>query len=171
MLEAYEQQPDAFTSSVSERAGLPLSWWASRLKTGAAATEQVLGAFRNVQLSGVVGVSFQAREKIQHKATVFGMYVPSQWRRQGIGQQLIQAALAQARRRPGVRVTQLTVTQGNRTALALYQRNGFVQFGLEPFAVAVGHSFISKIHMWCDLEVNHDGQAGTWTVNASGSVD
>ncbi len=31
MLEAYECHPDAFTSSVAERAQLPLSWWQKRL--------------------------------------------------------------------------------------------------------------------------------------------
>ena len=30
MLEAYEAHADAFTSSVAERAALPLDWWQSR---------------------------------------------------------------------------------------------------------------------------------------------
>jgi hypothetical protein len=32
--------------------------------------------------------------------------------------------------------------------LALYQRKGFVPFGLEPYAVAVGTGFVAKVHMW-----------------------
>jgi hypothetical protein len=31
MLEAYERHPDAFTSTATERAALPLSWWEARL--------------------------------------------------------------------------------------------------------------------------------------------
>jgi RimJ/RimL family protein N-acetyltransferase len=53
-----------------------------------------------------------------------------------------------ARSRPGILLIQLTVTEGNLAALALYQRKGFVQFGLEPFAVAVGSGFVNKVHMW-----------------------
>jgi len=34
----------------------------------------------------------------------------------------------------------------------LYERSGFVEFGVEPYAVAVGESFVSKVHMWCDIE-------------------
>ena len=44
MLQAYAEQPYAFTSSVAERAGLPLTWWAARLSEGALATEIVLDA-------------------------------------------------------------------------------------------------------------------------------
>lgn len=57
-----------------------------------------------------------------------------------------------ARNRPRIKLVQLTVTQGNDGAHTLYAHCGFVQFGLEPFAVAVGEEFVAKIHMWCNLE-------------------
>ena len=62
------------------------------------------------------------------------------------------AAVGYARARHGMRVLQLTVTQGNVAAEALYQRCGFVRFGIEPFAIAVAGRYLSKVHMWCDLE-------------------
>lgn len=65
---------------------------------------------------------------------------------------LVPAALAHARARNGVKLVQLTVTHGNSAAQALYERCGFVEFGLEPYAVAVGPEFVSKVHMWCNLE-------------------
>jgi ribosomal protein S18 acetylase RimI-like enzyme len=115
----------------------------------------VLGAFHERQLAGVAGVSFESREKARHKATLFGMYVPYRFRRHGLGRQLVQAALVQARSRSGVKIVQLTVTHGNHAAQRLYELCGFVQFGLEPFAVAVGDQFVSKVHMWCNIEVRH----------------
>ena len=151
MLEAYELHPDAFTSSLAERAVLPLSWWQSRLKEDPLPSELVFGAFREKELSGVAGLSFESREKARHKATLFGMYVPSRHRRHGLGRQLVHAALEFARGRPGVKLVQLTVTRGNRAAQALYEGSGFVPFGTEPFAVAVGSEFVSKVHMWCDI--------------------
>ena len=154
MLEAYELHPDAFTSSAGERAALPLTWWESRLGPGPAPSDMVLGAFRSDKLAGVAGLSFETREKIRHKATLFGMYVPSEFRRAGIGHQLVGAALAHARARNGVTLVQLTVTHGNRAARPLYERCGFVEFGLEPFAVAVGAQYVSKVHMWCDLRAS-----------------
>jgi ribosomal protein S18 acetylase RimI-like enzyme len=153
MLEAYEHHPDAFTSTVAERASLPLSWWESRVKTEADTNEMVLGAYCGSRLSGVVGLSFESREKARHKAHLFGMYVPSKLRNGGVGKSLVLAVLEHARKRPGVRIVQLTVTQGNSAAQALYERCGFVPFGVEPLAVALGVQFVSKVHMWCDLRV------------------
>lgn len=45
------------------------------------------------------------------------------------------------------KVIQLTVTAGNDAAFKLYQRCGFIQFGLEPMAVRVGEDYFDKIHM------------------------
>ena len=151
MLAAYERHPDAFTSSVAERSALPMSWWAARLRDDPDAAELVLGAFEGERLVGAAGVSFETREKARHKATLFGMYVPEEHRHKGIGHGLVVAALAHAGQRSGVRLVQLTVTDGNLPAVALYERCGFVAFGLEPFAVAVGDGYVSKLHMWCDL--------------------
>lgn len=151
MLEAYERHPDAFTSSVAERAALPPAWWESRLQEEPQARERVFGAFRDGQLAGVAGLSFESREKLRHKATLFGMYVPEPFRQHGLGRQLVHAVLACAASRPEIRLVQLTVTQGNDAARGLYEKHGFVPFGVEPFAVAVGAGFVSKVHMWRNM--------------------
>ncbi|CAI8964357.1 GNAT family acetyltransferase [Pseudomonas sp. IT-P253] len=148
MLEAYDLHPQAFTSSVRERAVMPLSWWESRL-TGK--LDVVLGAFEEGKLAGIVGLAFESREKARHKVTLFGMYVSGKVRQRGLGYQLVQAALKQAQTHPGLKLIQLTVTAGNEAALNLYQRCGFIQFGLEPLAVRVGEDYFDKIHMWREL--------------------
>lgn len=161
MLHAYAQHPDAFTSSAQERERLPMSWWEARLSGGSDAADLVIGALvtdaRGQRvLVGVVGLSFEAREKARHKCTLFGMYVAEEHRRLGLGDALVLAALEQARLRPHLRLVQLTVTQGNDSAYALYARHGFVEFGLEPMAVAVGEGFVNKCHMWLDLRLPRD---------------
>jgi len=158
MLEAYELHPEAFLSGVAERAQLPLSWWEDRLCEAPTPKEIVFGCLNKEELCGVVGLSFDGREKARHKATLFGMYVPARFRKLGMGSKLIRQTLSYAKSRPGVLVVQLTVTHGNMAAQSLYERHGFVQFGLEPLAVAVGPAFVSKSHMWCDLE-RTDSQA------------
>ncbi len=156
MLDAYALHPDAFTSSVAERAALPITWWASRLAGGPDSSQLVVGIFKDDELAGAAGLSFEPREKVMHKATLFGMYVQAKFRRQGLGRGLVHSVLAEARARTGVRVVQLTVTHGNRDAHALYTQCGFVEFGWEPFAVNMGTGFASKVHMWCDLLAPHD---------------
>ena len=150
MLEAYAAHPDAFTSSVAERAALPLSWWEKRLWDAPDSSQAVFGLFDG-QLAGAVGLSSDTREKANHKATLFGMYIRTAFRGQGHGHLLVKAALDHARTRPRLTVVQLTVTEGNLGAETLYAKHGFVRFGLEPYAVAVGSQYVSKVHMWCDL--------------------
>ncbi len=152
MLEAYTLHPDAFTSSVAERATLPLSWWQARLDASPQAAEVVFGVFHHGALVGAAGLGFETRDKALHKARLFGMVVRPEHRLRGFGAALVRAVLADAREREGVRLVQLTVTEGNAAAQRLYQRFGFVPFGLEPLAVAVGQGHVAKVHMWCDLQ-------------------
>lgn len=156
MLEAYEHHPDAFTSSLAERAALPFAWWESRLKVDALPAELVLGGFRDGTLGGATGLSFEPREKARHKAHLFGMYVLPRFRQAGLGRQLVRAALEYAKAREGVKLVQLTVTHGNAAALSVYERCGFVPYGLEPYAVAVGPHYVAKVHMWRNLGVGDD---------------
>jgi ribosomal protein S18 acetylase RimI-like enzyme len=147
MLEAYKLHPTAFTSSHYERALLPLSWWEKRLAVSEPADEIVLGFWAEDVLAGVVGVQFEIREKIRHKATLFGMYVRSQFQNRGYGRSLVSAAIATASQRSGVTQMQLTVTEGNTGAIDLYKSTGFHQFGVEPKAVFVNGAYWAKIHM------------------------
>lgn len=144
MLEAYERHPQAFTSSVAERASMPLQWWASRLD---GTQERVLGGYVGSELAGFVGLAFEPRENARHKVTLFGLYVSREFRHTGLGQLLVEAALVEARRLPHLKVMQLTVTAGNDEAFRLYRRCGFTQFGLESLAVRVGEEYFDKIHM------------------------
>lgn len=148
MLEAYDLHPQAFTSSVRERATMPLSWWESRL-TGK--LEVVFGAFEEGKLVGIVGLAFEPRQKAWHKATLFGMYVSGKVRQRGLGYRLVQTALAEAQNHERLKLIQLTVTAGNEAAFNLYKRCGFIQYGLEPMAVRVGEDYFDKIHMWREL--------------------
>ncbi len=150
MLDAYERHPDAFTSSAAERSALPLAWWESRLAPGDAASSVLIGALADQKIVGVVGLEFEAREKTRHKATLFGMVVASDARRCGIGHRLVDAAIAMAGQR-GVRLMQLTVTEGNAAAQSLYAKCGFRSFGLEPMAVALAGRFVAKRHMWREI--------------------
>jgi ribosomal protein S18 acetylase RimI-like enzyme len=149
MLEAYERHPEAFTSTVSERGTLPLSWWTERLDASTMAPQIVLGAFApQGLLVGAAGILFDSGEKSRHKAKLFGMYVAPAARQSGFGRQLVLGLLAEAAARDGVKLVQLTVTEGNDAAQALYERCGFAAFGVEPFAIAQGGIFLSKVHMW-----------------------
>lgn len=151
MLEGYDLHPEAFTASVAEREPFPVTWWEGRVKDGDDAEEIVVGAFEEGQLVGVAGLRFAQRPKTLHKSHLYGMYVPASHTRRGIGQSLVEAVLDEARSRKGIRVVQLSVTEGNREAESLYARCGFIPYGVEPMAISVDGGYASKVYMWLDL--------------------
>lgn len=151
MLDAYARHADAFTSTAEERAALPLAWWQQRLSAEAAATELVWGAFDGPALVGAAGLELPDREKIRHKATLFGMFVAPAARGRGIARALVAAVIADARARPGLDVLQLTVTAHNTSALRLYETCSFRVWGEEPDAVRWQGARWSKLHLWRPL--------------------
>lgn len=146
MLQAYEVS-DAFTSTPQERAALPASFWVERV-AHPKGLSVAFGAFDGEELVGTVTLEFSDRAKTRHKAHVVGMYVQPERQGAGLGAALLAAAQQHAEERGHVRVLNLTVTEGNSAAQALYERAGFVAFGTEPMAISTPHGFKAKVHMW-----------------------
>ncbi|HBP46265.1 MULTISPECIES: GNAT family N-acetyltransferase [Pseudomonas] len=144
MLEAYAQHPEAFVSSITQREKLPLSWWEAKLDDELSA---LFGAFVDYRLVGIVGLAFEPWEDARHKTTLFGLYVSQAFRGQGLGEHLVQAVVSLAEQEPETKVIELTVSANSDAALALYQRCGFAQSGLEDCAIRVGEAYYDRVHM------------------------
>lgn len=148
MLRLTGDDPASFTSTVAERAPLPLAWWAARLEDDPEADERVYGAVAEGRLAGVAGLRRQTRAKTRHKATLFGMGVLREHRRRGLARALVEAVVAGAEAMPGVCVLQLTVAETNAPARRLYEGGGFQAFGVEPRALRADDAFVGLVHMW-----------------------
>ena len=146
------EHPLAFTSSVDEEAARPLAWAVQRLSpTAQLPHDFFLGAFSGAELLGQLGLEGRYRPKERHAATLLGMYVASEAAGRGVGQALLEALLDRARALPELEQIELTVTEGNRRAQALYERNGFRAWGVRPQAVKLDGQAYAKIHMVCRL--------------------
>lgn len=150
MLHGYEHAPDAFTSTPEERAAMPLTWWARRA-ADPEGQSIAFGAFANEQLIGTVALEFSSKPKTRHKAHLIGMYILETWRGKGVGRQLVSAAVEHAQASPGISVVTLTVTEGNASAIALYESAGFQAFGVEPMAILTPAGYKGKVHMWREV--------------------
>ena len=156
MLHAYEVAADAFTSTPDERAAEPDSWWMNRIADPRSLSAS-FGAFRDDELVGTVTIEFSAKSKTKHNCHLIGMFVAESARGLGAGKALVRAALDAAAARPGIVVVTLTVTEGNDSAIGLYESCGFRPFGVEPMAISTPAGFKSKIHMWLHLPSTHGG--------------
>jgi RimJ/RimL family protein N-acetyltransferase len=147
-LRGLREHPQAFTSSLEEEQLRSLAWALARLRDDPQRPHDFfLGGCLGDALVGTVGLQGRYRAKERHNATVVGLYVAPEVAGCGLGQALMTALLARARALPGLARLDLTVTEGNAAALALYQRCGFTTFGVQPDAIRVDGQPLAKIHM------------------------
>ncbi len=146
--EALEREPFAFGSSPGEDFAQSLEQVHHVLSDANAA---VFGAFVEDDLVGSVGVRRLMRKKTRHKAEIWGMYLRHDHRGRGLGRRLMEAAIAFARAQDGVRMLQLAVTDRAQAAAALYEKLGFVVWGVEPAGLHVEGVDLAETYMWLKL--------------------
>lgn len=139
-LEALERHPEAFGASLEDE----------RLKTAEAvgdrlAQSNVFGAFESDDLAGVAGWYRLSGDKMSHRGGLWGMYVRPSARSRGLGRVLIEAVLSDAR--GTVEQMHLTVVAGNDAARHLYEKTGFVVYGVEPHALKLADRYVDEILM------------------------
>ena len=146
MLEAYEQAPDAFTTTAAERRAEPESWWVKRIGSLDGLTTS-FGAWDGGDLVGTVALEYSAKPKTRHSALVLGMYVKPGQRGRGVGLELMKVAVSAASSRPELSTLTLTLTEGNEPALRLYTSIGFSIWGVQPNAIRTASGLKGKVHM------------------------
>lgn len=153
-LEALQACPSAFAASPDDEAGASLDEVAERIASGLRRGDAVLfgaAAVGSPALLGMVGLQREGLAKLAHKAWIWGVYVVPAARGQGLGEQLVRAALEHARTHWGVRQVNLGVNTRNTPALQLYRRVGFQTFGTERGFLLHDGVLHDEHHMVCLL--------------------
>ena len=126
-LSALADAPDAFAHTHAEIAAKRDSYWQEMTRSVTEAGRHVM--FVAEESAAPIGMAFGTldpeRPRVPHLG---GMWVDPTARARGIGRALSDAVLAWARERGFGRIA-LWVTEGNRPAIALYQRMGFAATG------------------------------------------
>ncbi|HXA47750.1 MAG TPA: GNAT family N-acetyltransferase [Burkholderiaceae bacterium] len=144
-LAAVENSPLSFYPSVADLNGTSMAGFRAQLNTETGNT--VFGAWMNDELVGIVGLRRDGREKLRHKATVWGVYTVSSCRGQGVARQLMSVALEEAKSHPEIVGVNLSVITNNHAAKALYASFGFRSWGIERNAIQVNGEFVDEEHM------------------------
>jgi ribosomal protein S18 acetylase RimI-like enzyme len=141
--EALELEPYAFGSAPDDDRFQSMEV----VREALADSEQaIIGAFAPA-LVGSVGVRRLTRIKVRHRAELWGMYVRAGHRRTGIGRRLVEEAIRFARESERVRQVHLAVTDRAGGAAALYEKLGFVVWGIEPAGLRVDGIDLAERHM------------------------
>ena len=144
-LEGLRCNPEAFGSTFEAETAKPLTFFSERLCGSAA-----FGAFRDSELVGIAGLLIREGRKEAHKGLLVGMYVRPSARKAGVGRRLVETIVEFARHR--VELIQLSVVSDNEPARRLYERLGFVEYGIEKKALKQDDLYYDEVLMARDLE-------------------
>ena len=121
-----------------------MSFFAKRLGGSAS-----FGAFHHSELVGIAGLLIREGRKEAHKGLLVGMYVRPSARKAGVGRRLVETIVEFARDR--VELIQLAVVSENEQARRLYERLGFVEYGIEKKALKQDGRYHDEILMAREL--------------------
>ena len=141
--------PEAFSSSVDDPQSLKLEDVRNRLRADPSEFF-IIGAFDHSRLSGMAGFVRDAGAKSRHKGRIWGVYVTTAKRGQGLGRKLLQAILTRSAQIEGIEQILISVTATQTAAVALYRSLGFESFGREPHALKIGARYVDEEYMFLD---------------------
>jgi RimJ/RimL family protein N-acetyltransferase len=134
---------DVFRSSVADIEADGLADCKARLTSDHV---RIVGAFDGDVLVGIGGITREARDKLDHKALLWGMFVVAEAQGRGFGRAIVEALITEAQ--GFVRSLHLTVVGDNAPARTLYQSCGFTIYGREPQSVRQNDIYVDEILMW-----------------------
>lgn len=139
-LACLRDEPAAFGSTHEAESAMSESVHSDRL-----AASIVLGGFWDCRIVGMIGMKRHEGTRRAHKGFVWGFYVEPASRRFGIGEALLGALIEVAA--PVVEQLILTVVESQTNAIALYERHGFIRYGLEPRSLKTATGYLNQVLM------------------------
>ena len=145
-LEALQNNPEPFGTSYEEaiQRENPIERVRSNFQVNGNYT---FGAFEGDKLIGMVTLLQESGSKMKHRANIFAMYVSPHGRRKGVGKELMEQAIRQAKETNEIEKINLSVVSSNESARNLYLQMGFKVFGIEEMALKERDVYYEEQHM------------------------
>ena len=147
--EAIDACPAAFTTDSEQIRSRTLGAMVQHLKELGKSSAFRLGAFApDGELVGTVRLLPRKGSKLRHGADVLFLYVRPEWRRRGVGRQLMRELVIEARGIDGLRQLELAVSRDSTGAIMLYESLGFESTGVLKDQIRVGDRYHDLVAMW-----------------------
>ena len=108
----------------------------------------IMGYFIDEKLIGVVGFVRESHIKRIHIGWIWGMYVDTDHRSKKFGDKLFAECIKEAEKCDGLEIIELGVAESNDSALSLYKKYGFVEYGKEIHAIKYDGKYYDEYLMY-----------------------
>lgn len=139
-LSALKESPEMFGSTYACEEKLSIEVFEARLRDA-----MVFGAYIDKEIVGLSILKQDGGPKDAHKAYLSGVFVAPEHRGRGIAEKLLLAVKCYANEH--MEQIMLTVVDGNKAAISLYEKQGFKIYGVEPRALKEGTEYRDEILM------------------------
>ena len=139
-LESLINDPLAYGSSYEEELPYQEDEWRQRM-------QNVLFALEGGRPVGMIVCGRNNRLKTGHICGIYGVYINKQYRGRGIGNLLIDAAIAEIKNMPGIVKIELAVNPTQKAAAHLYRKYGFKVTGHAKKALCVNEIYYDELLM------------------------
>lgn len=147
-LEALQDSPQAFGTTLKEAQAEPESFWRERLEQ-AALGERVWLFFaqEGADIMGTIGAYTEEGEHNEHVANIVGFFVSPHARGKGVGEKLFSTILKTLQDVPRIVKIYLRVTTTQTPAIAIYEKYGFTKLALHKKVMCVNGTFVDEWEM------------------------
>lgn len=104
----------------------------------------IFGAFDGKTCVGICAFHREPREKTRHRGELIQMYVASGYQKHGLGKELIARLVNRAFTSLGIEQIVLGVINTNLSAIHVYEKMGFREYGLIPKYFKMGKGYLDQ---------------------------
>ncbi len=140
-LEAVENSPQSFLAAVEETNKEKTADWKNKIKNMFFALDD------HGELVGMIGCYKEQSTKLQHIANIVSFYIKPEFRKKGLGREMIKTAIDFAKTKLEVKKVQLGVITTQTPAYELYKSVGFITIGEQKMAIKVGDDYFDEYLM------------------------
>lgn len=140
-LEAVEDSPQSFLATTEETNQETQAEWKNKIENMFFAIDE------KDNLVGMIGCYQEKLTKQQHIANIVSFYIKPEYRRQGLGRELIKTAIDFAKTKKEIEKIQLGVITTQKPAIELYKSIGFATIGEQKKAIKVDDKFYNEYLM------------------------
>jgi ribosomal protein S18 acetylase RimI-like enzyme len=137
-LRSLQEECCAFFSSYEEEVVYPDAYWIDTL-------QHHYFVQSGADVVGMAGILYSTKKKTNHTVSIVNVYVDHEFRRIGIGRQLMQHVLKIINQNPVITMVFLETISCQKYAIQLYESLGFVRAGVKHSALSVNNTVFDQI--------------------------